>query len=218
MNASLPSGSEKSTTKKSSLWMRLLTLKYMRRGDFYRSKGNNGSQFWKSLHKVKHLFKWGGVHKVGAEKLTQFWNDIWIASSPLRIFFPNLFAICEEKITSVADCAAAEWQINFRRVFGKIEMKEWSELQNMLGGVCITAQEDVVTGGLSASKTFTTSSLYKFITSRGMDSRLLKKIWKCHLPLKINVFLWQAFQNKLQTAVQLKHRKWKGREKCSLCG
>jgi hypothetical protein len=43
--------------KKGSLWVRLLTVKYMRRGDFYISRENNGSRFWKSLHKVKHLFK-----------------------------------------------------------------------------------------------------------------------------------------------------------------
>jgi hypothetical protein len=53
---------------KNCLWVRLLTAKYMRDEDFFKSKGTQGSQFWKSLHKVKHMFKWGAVHKVGNGK------------------------------------------------------------------------------------------------------------------------------------------------------
>jgi hypothetical protein len=51
-----------------------------------------------------------------------------------------------------------------------------------------------------------------------MSSRLAKKIWKCNIPLKKRIFMWQTFQNRLQTSQQLKHMKWKGSELCSLCG
>jgi hypothetical protein len=44
-------------TQHDRLWVRLLTAKYMKNGDFYDSRAENGSQFWKRLHKVKHLFK-----------------------------------------------------------------------------------------------------------------------------------------------------------------
>jgi hypothetical protein len=83
--------------QKDSLWVRLLSAKYMRRGDFYKSKETNGSQFWKGLHKVKHLFKWGAIHKVGNGQLTQFWDDVWVTSSPLRLHFPSLYVICEAR-------------------------------------------------------------------------------------------------------------------------
>jgi hypothetical protein len=63
---------------------------------------NHGSQFWKGLHKVKHLFKWGEIHKVGDGKLTQFWNDVWAQPTPLRVCFPRLFAICKDKNISIA--------------------------------------------------------------------------------------------------------------------
>jgi hypothetical protein len=77
------------------LWVRILKAKYMRHGDFFRSSGLQGSQFWKSIHKIKYLFKWGVIHKVGNGCLTQFWNDVWLQSSPLRICFPILFDICD---------------------------------------------------------------------------------------------------------------------------
>jgi hypothetical protein len=50
--------------QKDNLWVRLLQAKYMRDGDFFKSKDSNGYQFWKSLHKVKHLFKWGAFTKL----------------------------------------------------------------------------------------------------------------------------------------------------------
>jgi hypothetical protein len=59
-----------------SLWLRLLKAKYMKEEDFFKSKDTHGSQFWKGLHKVKHLFKRGAIHKVGNGAMTQFWNDV----------------------------------------------------------------------------------------------------------------------------------------------
>jgi len=43
-------------------------------------------------------------------------------------------------------------------------------------------------------------------------------LWKTKLPLKIKVFLWQLSHNKLQSAVALKKRGWKGDPYCCLCG
>jgi hypothetical protein len=51
---------------------RLLRAKYMRHGDFFRSKGAGGSQFWKSLHKIKHMFKWGAIHSWVMDGLRNF--------------------------------------------------------------------------------------------------------------------------------------------------
>jgi hypothetical protein len=48
-------------------------------------------------------------------------------------------------------------------------------------------------GGLSSSKVITTSSLYKFLTSGGVSPNVAKKLWKCRVPLKIQIFIWQAF-------------------------
>jgi hypothetical protein len=40
--------------QKDSMWVKLLRAKYMKDDDFFKLKSNQGSQFWKSLHKVKH--------------------------------------------------------------------------------------------------------------------------------------------------------------------
>ena len=46
----------------------------------------------------------------------------------------------------------------------------------------------------------------------------MSNIWKCKIPLKVQIFLWMAFQDRIQSAVQLKKRKWGGDAGCKLCG
>jgi hypothetical protein len=72
-------------------------------------------------------------------------------------------------------------------------------------------------GGLSSSKVITTSSLYKFLTSGGVSPNVAKKLWKCRVPLKIQIFIWQAHQDRLHTRQQLKVMEWRESERCFLC-
>jgi hypothetical protein len=44
----------------------------MRTVDFFKSRSDNGSQFLKGLHKVKHLFKKGAMHKMEMARLHNF--------------------------------------------------------------------------------------------------------------------------------------------------
>ena len=44
-----------------------------------------------------------------------------------------------------------------------------------------------------------------------------ESLWEVKNPLKIKMFLWQLDNNRLQTAVSLKHRGRKGSRLCVLC-
>jgi hypothetical protein len=44
----------------------------MKQDDFFKANGRVGSQFWKSLHKIKHLFKWGPFTRLEMAKLLNF--------------------------------------------------------------------------------------------------------------------------------------------------
>jgi hypothetical protein len=77
---------------------------------------------------------------------------------------------------------------------------------------------DIVPWALEPKKLFSTKSLYRFLTDRGMPSRVAGLIWKCKIPLKIKFFLCQVFHNKLQVAGNLVKRGWKGDLGCCLCG
>jgi hypothetical protein len=120
--------------QKDNLMCRILRAKYMRHEDFFRSRGAGGSQFWNSLHKIKHLFKWGAVHSVGNGWLTQFWNDVWLVDTPLRIRFAKLYEVCADEKAMVVECDANDWQIQFQRMLTPEAKDEWVELQDLLQG------------------------------------------------------------------------------------
>ena len=108
----------------------------MPNGNFFNSKCKGTSQFWQGLHKVKHLFKWGAIHKVGDGSLTSFWSDVWLGQSPLKIQFSDLFRICADPSAMVANCYADNgWIINFRRSLSLEENASWVELLSILQNV-----------------------------------------------------------------------------------
>jgi len=219
-------------------WYKLLEAKYMPDGNFFNSKCKGTSQFWQGLHKVKHLFKWGAIHKVGDGSLTSFRSDVWFGQSPLKIQFSDLFRICTDPSAMVADCYAdigwlwtdpsamvvdyyadIGWLINFRRSLSLEENVSWVELLSILKNVNLDQEvRDDVTWALDNPKIFTTKSLYRFITHRGVCIPASEDVWKSKLPLKIKVFMWQLQHNKLQVAASLKNRGWKGDIACCLCG
>uniref|UniRef100_A0A0A8YMZ7 Reverse transcriptase zinc-binding domain-containing protein n=1 Tax=Arundo donax TaxID=35708 RepID=A0A0A8YMZ7_ARUDO len=108
------------------IWCGLLKAKYFPHGNLFKSKVMGGSQFWKGLHKVKHLFKWGASYIVGNGKCISFWDDIWIGHTPLRVQFTRLYQICSKPKAWVSKCwNGAEWDIKFRRTFGSTETQLW---------------------------------------------------------------------------------------------
>ena len=84
-------------------------------GNLFNSRCKGTSQFWQGLHKVKHLFKWGAIHKVCDGSLTSFRGDTWLGQAPLKTQFPDLFRICDDPTILVADCLDEDgWCVNFR--------------------------------------------------------------------------------------------------------
>lgn len=65
---------------------------------------------------------------------------------------------------------------------------------------------------------FSVRSLYRFLSYGGISSLKLIRLWDSRIPLRVKIFLWLAFQNRIQIADQLKQRGWPGDVNCNLCG
>jgi hypothetical protein len=112
-----------------------------------------------------------------------------------------------------------DWFIDFRRSLSSIEFQRWTLLYDELQHIALEEHSiDLVFWALDQTKLFTTKSLYRFLSSRGMPSRVAGIIWKCKIPLKIKFFLWQMFNNKLPLGQSLIKRGWKGDGNCCVCG
>ncbi|XP_071683220.1 uncharacterized protein [Lolium perenne] len=99
-----------------TIWARIIRAKYGDASDLFSGSGHGGSPFWKSLHKIKHLFKVGAKHEVRNGIRTNFRKDWWIGRGPIMDSFPLLFAICDNPDISVANALHHdELHIRFRR-------------------------------------------------------------------------------------------------------
>jgi hypothetical protein len=47
-----------------SIWAQIISAKYVEARDIFSGMSHRGSPFWKSLHKIKHLFKLGARHQI----------------------------------------------------------------------------------------------------------------------------------------------------------
>jgi len=71
------------------------------------------------LNKIKHGFSWGAVFEVKDGKSTRFWEDVWRGDIPLKIAYPKLYELCNDKTRLVSDFYDdGEWYISFRRSLG----------------------------------------------------------------------------------------------------
>jgi len=142
------------------VWYKLLKAKYIRNKSF-KSNSRGASQFWQGLHKVKHLFKWGAIHKVKDGAQTFFWLDTWLGDSPLKVQYPTLFSMCRDPNAMVADLYSSEdWNIEFRGSLSSNEAMELNNLLSLLHDVHLdTSTNDIIEWALDRSRNFSTKSL-----------------------------------------------------------
>lgn len=45
--------------------------------------------------------------------------------------------------------------------------------------------------------------MYRFLSHRGVVNGRMKRLWKSKMPMKIKVFMWLSFQDRIQLGVTL---------------
>jgi hypothetical protein len=201
-----------------SMCMKLLRRKYLRNLGFCQSKERGSSQFWQGLHSVKDLYEKGNGHLVGSGKQTRFRKDVWLDECPLKVSFPKIYSICNDQEVSVQTAGEMAWNFSYRRCFGEAEMEAWREMMIKLERINLTEDDDKVTWKLEKSKKFSTRSMYRYITFAGVVDVRMMEIWNTKIPLKVKIFLWMAWHDRIQTTHQLKKRNWDKADVCKFCG
>ena len=97
-------------------------------------------------------------------------------------------------------------------------LEEWEQLGGLLSDVYLSEGRDEVSLSLERSHKYTTRSLYRLMTSRGVVDYQMMVIWKTNIPLKVKIFMWMAVHDRIQCSVQLKKKQWSGPEECFACG
>jgi len=160
------------------------------------------------------------VFKVGNGKHCKFWDDCWLNNVPLKLLYDDLYKMAREPACFVADCwEDGAWVIDFKRCLSIQEYDRWLGLLENLNDIALTDNKaDSAIWALDNKQQYSTKCLCRFITDGGVSSTAAGCIWRSKVPLKIKVFLWQMFNNKLPVGQSLIKRGWKGNGNCCVCG
>ncbi|KAK1666246.1 hypothetical protein QYE76_054405 [Lolium multiflorum] len=200
-----------------SIWATIIRAKYRDADNLFEGSGQGGSQFWKSLHKIKHFFKLGAKHLIGDGRRTFFWTDWWCQDRPIKEIFPDLFNICDNPNISVAAALDGELNIVFRRSLNPEGRRQWIELGMLTESTTLSHNKDKVTWHLESSGNFSVQSLYAKL-SQGASVAYHKDVWEAKVPLKIKIFAWQLILDRLPSSQQIATRHGPASGNCALCG
>jgi hypothetical protein len=141
-----------------NLSYKLLRAKYLNVDNIFVHNSHGGSQFWRSINKIKHLFKLGAKYHLGSGERIFFWTDWWQGEGPLAIRFPRLFDICSSKTILVAQALPiSPATLQFRRSFGPEEVEAWELLVQDLRHVHLSTDADQVKWALEPGESFLSS-------------------------------------------------------------
>lgn len=200
----------------SGLCCSILKKKYLGQKSIFQIKNKKGSQFWRSLLEMRQWYERGRVVEVVSGQQTRFWQDSWLRECPLRIMFHSLYQICSNPDIEVAKIYVdGQWDIQFRRQLSEDQIEDWWRLRALLEGVVLSSGRDRVYWALESSNKYYAKSLYKNLTTGGVRDMRMLAIWSCDIPLKVKIFMWMVAHDRIQSAIQLKKKKWAGPAECS---
>lgn len=75
-------------------------------------------------------------------KKTDFWADCWCGSVSLEDKFPSLYTICTDQGYTVAEVAARNWNLHFRRWLDVANQSHYRRLRDILAASPLNAEAD----------------------------------------------------------------------------
>jgi hypothetical protein len=201
------------------MWFRVLSARYGVEDGRVREGGREASAWWRAISALRseEWFQGNISQVVGDGKNTMFWTDNWLGGVCFRDRFTRLYELSEFKGESVfnmhlrgwvEDGAAWSWR---RRLFAWEEELE-GELRLLLLNVSLQVdRSDRWMWRLEPSLGYTVRSSYNFINSSAsvhVDPVLsVSSLWLKHVPLKVVLFVWRLFQDRLPTKDNLFRRR-----------
>jgi hypothetical protein len=204
--------------KSDGLWQSIVKARYLR-NKTVASVTSRFSDFpcWKSLLKVKDIYLAGRKISLNNGSIVRFWKDSWGNNQPpLCDGFPGLFEICQLQDCTIKDFAEAELYMPFRRRLHDTLLDQWNEILRRFNDLHLNEEDDDISWNFTKNKIFSTKSVYEFLETN-LAGANHQAIWKAKLPLKIQIFMWQMFNNATPTRDILGHRGWPGNPTCSFC-
>lgn len=125
------------------------------------------------------------------------WHDCWAGEISLKTMIWDLFEICQQQHSTVAQVwNGATLKLPFRRCVNEQLYTRWLELLSIVQTKALSTNKDVPIWVLEPSGTYSVRSFYKLINLGGIPYMLQDCIWKIEVPPNIHVFMWPIIHNK----------------------
>ncbi|KAE8704410.1 PHD finger family protein, putative isoform 2 [Hibiscus syriacus] len=151
--------------------------------------------------------------QVGNGRSIDFWNDIWVNGSTLKIQFPRIYALLTNKRGKLVEFGGFVangwvWNIQLRRNLCDWELDQWLSLMLLIDNITPNESVDDFLGWSGKGDgLFSVKSCRMTISSRtGGHSQWKKWVWSGLTPPRVETFLWQFTHQKLAVRVELKKR------------
>ncbi|GJY40022.1 RNA-directed DNA polymerase, eukaryota [Tanacetum coccineum] len=138
---------------------------------------------------------------------TQFWNEVWIGDTQLRVMFPRIYALEINKDCTVADKLQLSVTSSLcRSVRGGVESSQLALLQTYIEGTLLSNMEDRWVWDLNGEGVFRVKDVRILLDECFLPKAPTATRWVKYIPIKINVFAWKVFLDRLPTRSNLQHR------------
>ncbi|GJW82331.1 hypothetical protein Tco_0146306 [Tanacetum coccineum] len=178
-----------------SLWSRIISALHGLNGHVLSAAFNST---WSSIITEVNSLKVKGVDlishckiRVGKGTCTSFWKDLWIGDNLLKLSFPRLFALEENKDISVADKMNTSISSSFRRhVRGGVESQQLDQLSLLLDTVILSNMDDRWFWDLNGDGVFQVKDVRSMLDEAFLPKMEVLTRWIKSIPIKVNVFAW----------------------------
>ncbi|GJZ96150.1 RNA-directed DNA polymerase, eukaryota [Tanacetum coccineum] len=151
---------------------------------------------------LSHCLKW-----VGNGLSTKFWFDPWIVNVKLCNEFPRLFVLELNKSISVAEKLQHLVDTSFRRsVRGGSESAQLESLSELIEGVILSNSRDHWFWDMNGSGTYRVKDVRNMLDDFFLPKDEVASRWLPHLSIKLNVFAWRLYLDRLPTKSNLIRR------------
>lgn len=133
------------------------------------AKDARGSTFWKSITSALNasgvFYKW----KLGNGVNINFWHGTWVGDCSLKVQFWDLFEICNQVDSSVAEVwDGRNLKLSFRRCVDHEGMVRWGQLVALVRTYPIKTEPDTPIWTLVSNGVYSVKSFYSKINFGGV--------------------------------------------------
>ena len=199
-----------------SLWYSVLVARFGVEWDRVREGGREASVWWRDIY-VLRSEEWfhGNVSQfVGDDKNTLYWRDVWVGGMSFKDRFPRLFVLFMFKDAYVFDMHVLGWGSEgmawrWRRRLFTWEEELLGDLMLLLHNVTLQVDRlDRRMWRLETSFVYIVCSAYNFLNANDHVDLVVSvsSQWHKDVPLKVVLFAWRLFCDRLPTKDNLYHR------------